>query len=230
MKNKIFLLIYILAVINFIGCSLHTEKPAEVKEDTSKEVTNNLSDTERYYYILNTKETYEDLKNEDDGLNCIYMDKLIDNEVAYDSRYKERVEELKNQRDSNNSEEGNFDDDTSINSHEDVKISHNIAQSVQEVNEKILKDLDDSKVFKKYKVSMSADSVSINLGNNINLNDVNKDALSNIAKNIYGYFKESGLANSEDGAVTLHVYFIIDNKKFESSWSLDKDQEDDWNN
>ncbi|AOR24286.1 hypothetical protein [Clostridium taeniosporum] len=229
MKKKIIsALLCSLVVFSFMGCGSNNTSKTQAKEPTKEELQLQ-KEKEKYDYILNSDKSYKELDNEEQGVNYLYMNKLIRGETDYDSQYKDRVETLKKQKqeiDDKRNAEKKIEMD-SMYSH--VKVAENKDAAIKEVESLIRKRLDNSKFANKYKLTVFESFVSIDFDNSIKLSDITKGELTSITRNIYDYFTDAGLARTETEVKMLSVYFKIEDKKFTSNWELGSSPKDDWN-
>ncbi len=228
MKKKIIsALLCGLVVFSFIGCGSGNTK-AQAKEPTKEELQLQ-KEKEKCDYILNSDKSYQELNDEEQGVNYLYMNKLIKGEVEYDLQYKERVETLKQQKqeidDKRNAEKKAEMD--ALYSH--VKVAKNKETAIKEVESSIQNNLDSTKFAGKYKLNVFDTFVSIDFDSDIKLSDVSKGELTAITRNIYDYFSQAGLSRTETEVKMLSVYFKIEDKKFTSNWTLGGSPKDDWN-
>lgn len=180
MKKIISLLLVGALSISLVGCG--GKKQESVKEPQKQSVEQKQEDKlekdkEKYAYILDSDKSYQELNDEEQGVNYLYMDKLISGEAKYDDKYKDRVETLRKQKqekdDKKNAEKKVV---TQLSSAEKDKLKNEISKKLEDKNITSVDILTDSQTGKAI--------ASIQLQGNIDKANINKNDMEALSKEI----------------------------------------------
>lgn len=213
-----------------VGCGSNKQEAKVEEQQKQEQSQKEKKDTEKYNYILESNKSYEELNNEEQGVNYLYMNKLISGEAKYDDKYKDRVETLRKQKqekdDKINAEKKSKMDAE----YGHISVAQNKEEAIQKVKTQVVEKLNTTKFANKYEVNVLDSFVSIVFDGSVKKSDVVKGELTSMTREIYDYFTQAGLARTDTEVKPLSVYFTIEGEKFGSTWTLGQSPKDDWNN